>query len=139
MPAIRVTCHVESDSIFFTARRGGGSRGNDSGVSRGVAGDWRRDARRLIGHPLAWQFHLPPRRSSSSRVLSYTLSCVSSRPPLVVVEANPVTPRRAHPETDDKVHPATPACLYRPFVLPTYARSSTRIYTRVRASARRNT
>lgn len=52
------------------------------------------DARRLIGHPLA----------SSTVVLS---SLYLARP--LVVEANPVTPRRAHPETDDKVHPATPA------------------------------
>lgn len=86
---------------------------------RGVAGDWRRDARRLIGHPVASS----PARSPSSSSSRSTL-CLRTVP-LIVVEANPVTPRRAHPETDDKVHPATPAYIAR---FPSHTRVHTYTY-----------
>lgn len=92
-----------------------------------VVGNWRRGARRLIGHPLACS--LPPTLFILSSF--YPVCLLTVLPPHLVVVASPVTPRRAHPETDDKVHSATPAYIARSFTYAhRYVHANTHRYTR---------
>lgn len=75
-----------------------------------LVGGWPATGGRESGCPSSYQApcSLIPRAFSFIVLFSFHPLCLRTVP-LIVVEANPVTPRRVHPETDDKVHPATPA------------------------------